>query len=81
MTKRIKGSINRIGQAIPSLRIHLAVRIKTGYFCSYNPHPERPVAWRILIFLRFFWDKKSHNVPSKVTPKGYEHTYTESANH
>ncbi len=46
VTKRIKGSINRIGKAIPSLRIHLAARVKTGYFCSYNPHPERPVAWR-----------------------------------
>ena len=46
VTKRIKGSINQIGKAIPSLRIHLAVRVKTGYFCSYNPHPERPVAWR-----------------------------------
>ena len=46
VTKRIKNSINRIGKAIPSLRIHLAARVKTGYFCSYNPHPERPVAWR-----------------------------------
>jgi hypothetical protein len=35
----------------------------------------------ILIFQRFFWDKKSHNVISKVTPKGYEHTYNESANY
>ncbi len=46
VTKRIKTSINRIGEVVPSLRVHLAVRIKTGYFCSYNPHPERPVAWR-----------------------------------
>ena len=46
VTKRIKNSINRIGQVVPSLRSHLAVRVKTGYFCSYNPHPERPVAWR-----------------------------------
>jgi hypothetical protein len=46
VTKRIKNSIHRIGQVIPSLRIHLAARVKTGYFCSYNPHPERMVAWR-----------------------------------
>ena len=46
VTKRIKSSIKRIGQAIPSLGSHLATRVKTGYFCSYSPHPERPVAWK-----------------------------------
>jgi hypothetical protein len=46
VTKRIKSSINRIGQVVPALRIHLAARVKTGYFCSYNPHPERLVPWR-----------------------------------
>ncbi len=45
VTKRIKHSINKIGESIPSLRRHLAARIKTGYFCSYNPQPERPVTW------------------------------------
>jgi non-specific serine/threonine protein kinase len=46
VTKRIKESINRIGEVIPGLGRHLAARIKTGYFCSYNPHPDRPVAWK-----------------------------------
>ena len=46
VTKRIKSSINTIGEAIPSLRSHLATRVKTGSFCSYNPQPERPVAWK-----------------------------------
>jgi len=46
VTKRIKESINRISEVIPSLGRHLAVRIKTGYFCSYNPHPDRPVIWK-----------------------------------
>lgn len=45
-TKRIKNAINKIGEAIPSLGSHLAAQIKTGYFCSYHPHPERPVAWK-----------------------------------
>ena len=45
VTKRIKSSIKRIGQAIPSLGGHLLTRVKTGYFCSYSPHPDRPVAW------------------------------------
>ena len=47
VTKRIKDSINKIGEALPSLRRHLAARVKTGYFCSYSPHPERPVAWKV----------------------------------
>lgn len=46
VTKRIKESINRIAEVIPPLGHHLAARIKTGYFCSYNPHPAHPVAWK-----------------------------------
>jgi non-specific serine/threonine protein kinase len=46
VTKCIKKTIQRIGDAIPSLGYHLASRIKTGYFCSYNPHPDRPVTWK-----------------------------------
>jgi hypothetical protein len=46
VTKRIKKSINKIAEAIPALGRHLSARIKTGYFCSYNPHPDRPVAWK-----------------------------------
>ena len=46
VTKRIKEAINKIGDVIPPLGGHLASRIKTGYFCSYNPHPDRLVAWK-----------------------------------
>jgi hypothetical protein len=46
VTKRIKEAINRIADVIPPLGRHLATRIKTGYFCSYTPHPDRPVAWK-----------------------------------
>jgi len=46
VTKRIKEAINRIGKVMPALGRHLAARIKTGYFCSYNPHPDRPVEWK-----------------------------------
>ena len=47
VTKCIKKAIKKIGDAIPSLGCHLAARVKTGYFCSYNPHPDRPVAWKL----------------------------------
>lgn len=46
VTKRIKEAIHRIGEVIPPLGCHLAARIKTGYFCSYKPHPDRLVAWK-----------------------------------
>jgi len=44
VTKCIKKAIQKIGEAIPSLGYHLADSIKTGYFCSYNPHRDRLVA-------------------------------------
>jgi hypothetical protein len=47
VTKCIRKAIQKIGDAIPSLGYHLAVRIKTGYFCSYSQHPDRPVAWKL----------------------------------
>ena len=46
VTKRIKESIQKITEAIPDLGEHLAKNIKTGYFCSYSPYPEGPVAWK-----------------------------------
>ena len=46
VTKCIKKAVREIGEAIPVLGYHLAARIKTGYFCSYKPHPDRPVAWK-----------------------------------
>jgi hypothetical protein len=46
VTKCVKNAIQKVGDAIPSLGHHLAARIKTGYFCSYNPHPDRPVCWK-----------------------------------
>ncbi len=58
VTKCIKKAVQKIGEAIPSLGYHLAARIKTGYFCSYNLHPDRPVSWKfcleVLISLPLF---------------------------
>jgi non-specific serine/threonine protein kinase len=46
VTKCIRKAIKRIGDAIPPLGYHLSARIKTGYFCSYSPHPERHINWK-----------------------------------
>jgi hypothetical protein len=51
VTKCIKKALQKITETLPSLGYHLAARIKTGYFCSYKPHPDRPVAWKFLFFL------------------------------
>jgi hypothetical protein len=60
-TKRIKNSINKIGEPIPSLRRHLAARIKTERFCSYNPQPNTGLL--ICFSSPFYWeDTKSHTV-------------------
>lgn len=47
VTKRIKHSIDKIAEAMPTLGHHLAARIKTGYYCSYGPHPDRPFEWKV----------------------------------
>jgi hypothetical protein len=46
VTKRIKESTDRLTEVIPARGRHLAIRIKMGYFCSYNPYPDRPIAWK-----------------------------------
>ena len=45
VTKRIKEAMDRIGNAIPSVRQHLHASIKTGYFCSYDPPAGSDVNW------------------------------------
>ena len=46
VTKRIKQAVKKIGDTMPALGNHLNATIKTGYFCSYNPHPDHTVRWR-----------------------------------
>jgi hypothetical protein len=46
VTKRIKEAVNRFADVNPPLGRHLSARIKTGYFCSYSPRPDRPVNWK-----------------------------------
>jgi hypothetical protein len=47
VTKRIRGSMKRIGKAAPSLGRHLVASIKTGYFCCYNPDRGCFVRWKL----------------------------------
>jgi hypothetical protein len=49
VTKCIKKAIQQVGEAIPSLGYHFAASIRTGYFCSYNPHRDRSVAWKFYL--------------------------------
>src|SRR5262249_48633178 len=73
ITKRIKESINRISKVSPPLGRHLAARVKTGYFCSYNPDQDHPVAWRFCLdHVSCRCDPKSHGVTRDVTPSLFE---------
>jgi hypothetical protein len=47
ITKRIRGSVQKIANTTPALGRHLAASIKTGYFCSYNPDPGCSVRWEL----------------------------------
>jgi len=71
VTKCIKKTIQKIREAIPPLGYHLAARIKTGYFCSYDPHPDRPVAWtfQALLTIQPVCEVKTYSVARKFTPR------------
>ena len=43
----IISNASKFADIIPVLGHHLTARSKTGYFCSSNPHPDRPVAWKL----------------------------------
>ena len=47
VTHRLRAVIRRIAQHHPGLGDHLAARVRTGTFCSYQPDPERPIVWAI----------------------------------
>ncbi len=47
VTISIRVAVGRISARHPSLGYHLATALKTGTFCRYQPHPERPVPWRV----------------------------------
>jgi hypothetical protein len=41
----LRAVIQRIARQPPGLGAHLAVRVRTGAFCTYTPDPERPIDW------------------------------------
>jgi non-specific serine/threonine protein kinase len=47
VTHRLRAVIRRIAQHHPGLGDHLAARVRTGTFCSYQPDPERPIVWAV----------------------------------
>ena len=44
--KTINAAVERISQDEAELAAHLKRCIKTGYFCSYRPERDLPIAWR-----------------------------------
>ena len=45
VTRAIKATLERIAEHSPSLGRHLAITVRTGTFCSYQPDPRVPVTW------------------------------------
>jgi hypothetical protein len=47
VTKAIRATVKRIGEMDPELGEELVSTIRTGTFCSYEPHLRRPVQWQV----------------------------------
>jgi hypothetical protein len=47
VTKAIRGTIRRISKLDAGLGRELDTTIRTGIFCTHEPDPRRPLAWRV----------------------------------
>jgi hypothetical protein len=47
VTKAVRATVRRIGEMDPELGEELLSTIRTGTFCSYEPHLRRPVSWQV----------------------------------
>jgi hypothetical protein len=47
VTRTIKSAVDRVAENDPALGRYLSQTIRTGTFCSYEPDPASPVAWRL----------------------------------
>jgi len=45
--KNIRSMVERIRGQHPALGRHFASAISTGYFCAYQPEPDRPISWQL----------------------------------
>jgi hypothetical protein len=45
VTRAIRAAMVNLARDNPSLGRHLAVTIRTGRYCSYNPDPRAPIIW------------------------------------
>ena len=46
VTKAVRAAITNLSKSDPVLGGHLAVSVKTGTYCTYNPDPTAKVTWR-----------------------------------
>jgi len=44
--KSIRSVVEKIRLEHPALGRHFATAISTGYFCAYQPDPDRPISWQ-----------------------------------
>ena len=46
VSRTVAAVLKKIGAGSPALGQHLGATVRTGYFCSYEPDPRVPIAWR-----------------------------------
>ena len=46
VTRAVKGTVLRLGEAHPALGDHLRSTVRTGVFSSYVPDPRAPIIWQ-----------------------------------
>lgn len=47
VTRAIRGAIDRVGEAHPTLGEHLRATVRTGVYTSYSPDPRAPIEWSV----------------------------------
>jgi non-specific serine/threonine protein kinase len=45
--KNIRSALEKIRREAPELGAHLTRSISTGYYCTYQPIADQPIAWRL----------------------------------
>jgi hypothetical protein len=47
VTRALRGAIGKLAEALPEPGAVLDRRVRTGLFCSYEPHPDDEVTWTV----------------------------------
>ncbi len=46
VTRAVRAAIARLGEALPAAGAVLDRRVRTGFYCAYEPHPDDEILWK-----------------------------------